>query len=99
MGGEKMLDDLDRLKALDRSGMLDTVGALPDQLRHAAALSQGVEFPTIVILSQTTSASRALSALPYWSTLQSVITFSITVGAGSAPPKKQKRIPPPSVTA
>jgi len=39
------LDDLDAIGELDRSRMMDTVGAFPDQLRHAAAISQGVDYP------------------------------------------------------
>ncbi len=42
-----MLNDVERMRALDRSGMLDTVGAFPDQLRHAAVLSEGVEWPSL----------------------------------------------------
>jgi glucose/mannose-6-phosphate isomerase len=42
-----MLDDVQRLHDLDRSNMLGTAGALPDQLRHAMAIAQGVQFPTI----------------------------------------------------
>jgi glucose/mannose-6-phosphate isomerase len=42
-----VLDDVERMRALDRSGMLDTVGAFPDQLRHATALAQGVDWPHV----------------------------------------------------
>jgi glucose/mannose-6-phosphate isomerase len=42
-----MLDDIQRLKDLDRSAMLDTVGAFPDQLRHAVAIAGGVDYPSI----------------------------------------------------
>ena len=42
-----MLDDLERMMALDRSGMLETVGAFPDQLRHATVLSESVDWPTV----------------------------------------------------
>jgi glucose/mannose-6-phosphate isomerase len=36
---------MDRLRELDRSGMLDTYGAFPDQLRQATALAQAVDYP------------------------------------------------------
>jgi glucose/mannose-6-phosphate isomerase len=42
-----MLDELDRMKELDPKGMLDTVGAFPDQLKHATAIAQGVEYPMV----------------------------------------------------
>jgi glucose/mannose-6-phosphate isomerase len=42
-----MLDDVDAMKALDRSGMLDTVGAFPDQLKHAMLIAQGVDYPNV----------------------------------------------------
>ncbi len=40
-----MLDDVDAMKELDRSGMLETVGAFPDQLKHAMLIAQGVDYP------------------------------------------------------
>ena len=42
-----MLDDIQRLKDLDGSGLLDTVGAFPDQLRHAVALAEAVDYPAM----------------------------------------------------
>jgi glucose/mannose-6-phosphate isomerase len=40
-----MLDDVDAMKGLDRSDMLETVGAFPDQLKHAMLIAQGVDYP------------------------------------------------------
>jgi glucose/mannose-6-phosphate isomerase len=42
-----MLDDVDAMRELDRSGMLETVGAFPDQLKHAMLIAQGVDYPQI----------------------------------------------------
>jgi glucose/mannose-6-phosphate isomerase len=42
-----MLDDVESMKALDRSGMLDTVGAFPDQLKHAMLIAQNVDYPAV----------------------------------------------------
>lgn len=42
-----MLDDVDAMKELDRSGMLDTVGAFPDQLKHAMLIAQTVDYPAV----------------------------------------------------
>jgi glucose/mannose-6-phosphate isomerase len=43
-----MLDDVDAMRELDRSGMLDTVGAFPDQLKHAMLIAQGVDYPSVM---------------------------------------------------
>jgi glucose/mannose-6-phosphate isomerase len=42
-----MLDDVDAMRELDRSGMLETVGAFPDQLKHAMLIAQGVDYPQV----------------------------------------------------
>jgi len=43
-----VLDDVDGMKDLDRSGMLDAVGAFPDQLKHAMLIGQGVDYPKVM---------------------------------------------------
>ncbi len=45
--GDAVLDDVERMRALDRSALLDTVGAFPDQLRHATIIAEGVDWPTM----------------------------------------------------
>jgi len=42
-----MLDDVDAMKAMDVSGMLDTVGAFPDQMKHAMLIAQTVDYPAV----------------------------------------------------
>ncbi len=43
-----MLDDVEAMKELDRSGMLETVGAFPDQLKHAMLIAQGIDYPQVM---------------------------------------------------
>ncbi len=44
---EPVLDDVDAMRELDRSGMLETVGAFPDQLKHAMLIAQAVDYPSV----------------------------------------------------
>ena len=45
---EPVLDDVDAMRELDKSGMLETVGAFPDQLKHAMLIAQGVDYPSVL---------------------------------------------------
>jgi glucose/mannose-6-phosphate isomerase len=42
-----VLDDVEAMKGLDRSDLLETVGAFPDQLKHAMLIAQGIDYPAV----------------------------------------------------